>query len=198
MPEPLEYSDVPTPIGTFRIVFQGPTVRIVDLLENGIAQTGLPPGALRRKPPFPAGTPPQQLREYFQRRRDAFDVEVDPETSSEFDRRVWRELGKVPAGHTITYGELARRAGRAGSARAVGGAMRRNPIPVIVPCHRVVGVGGAITGYGLGLWRKRWLLDREGAWPIRSRSAEGPRPRQHTLDQLSELSHRRRATAAAA
>ena len=197
MPEPLEFSDIPTPIGTFRIVYQGSTVRVVDLLENGIAQTGLPPGASRRKPPFPAGSPPQQLREYFQRRRDSFDLDPDPETSSEFDRRVWRELMKVPAGRTITYGELAKKAGRAGSARAVGGAMHRNPIPVIIPCHRVVGFGGSITGYGLGLWRKRWLLDREGAWPIRSRSAEGPRPRQRTLDQLIGTAHRRGPTVAA-
>jgi O-6-methylguanine DNA methyltransferase len=91
----------------------------------------------------------------------------------------------VRAGHTVTYGELARRVGYAGAARAVGGAMRRNPIPIVIPCHRVVGHGGEITGFGLGLWRKRWLLDHEGAWPLKSRSAEGPRPHgQRTLDAL--------------
>ncbi|MGI0054789.1 MAG: methylated-DNA--[protein]-cysteine S-methyltransferase [Thermoplasmata archaeon] len=197
MPAAVEFADVPTPIGTFRIVYLGRSVRVVDLLENGIAQTGLPPGAVRRKPPFPSMSPPRQLSEYFRRVRDTFDLDLDPETSSEFDRRVWRELAKVPAGRTVTYGELARRAQHAGSARAVGGAMHRNPIPVIVPCHRVVGDGGSITGYGLGLWRKRWLLEREGAWPLRSRSAEGPKPRQRTLDQVDRPTPRRRAPAVA-
>lgn len=180
----IEFADVPTPIGAFRIVYQGSSVRVVDLLENGIAQTGVPPGAMRRRPPFPVGSPPRQLSEYFRRKREAFDLEVDPETASDFDRRVWRELFKVPLGETVTYGELARRIGRRGSARAVGGSMHRNPIPIIIPCHRVVGLGGAITGYGLGMWRKRWLLAREGAWPLRARSAEGPRPKQRTLDSL--------------
>jgi methylated-DNA-[protein]-cysteine S-methyltransferase len=183
----VDYADVPTPIGTFRVVYQGPSVRVVDLLENGVAQTGLPPGALRHKPPFPTGSPPRQLQEYFRGKRTDFEVETDPDSASSFDLAVWKALCAIPAGRTTTYGELARRSGYPGAARAVGGAMHRNPIPIIIPCHRVIGVGGSITGYGLGLWRKRWLLDHEGAWPIRSRSAEGPRPRgQRTLDNLTE------------
>jgi methylated-DNA-[protein]-cysteine S-methyltransferase len=183
----VDYADVPTPIGTFRVVYQASSVRVVDLLENGIAQTGLPPGAQRHKPPFPAGSPPRQLQEYFRGKRKDFDLVTDPDSASGFDRAVWKVLCAVPAGHTTTYGELARKSGFPGAARAVGGAMHRNPIPIIIPCHRVIGIGGSITGYGLGLWRKRWLLDHEGAWPIRSRSAEGPRPRgQQTLDRLLE------------
>ena len=185
MVEPLQYSDVSTPIGTFRVVYQGQNVRVVDLLENGVAQTGLPPGASRRKAPFPAGSPPRQLQEYFRGERTRFELTIDPDSDSAFDRKVWEALGRVSAGRTVTYGELARQAGYPGAARAVGGAMHRNPIPIVIPCHRVIGLGGSITGYGLGLWRKRWLLDHEGAWPIRSRSAEGPRPRgQRTLDAL--------------
>ncbi len=198
MAEPLEFADVPTPIGPFRIVYHGSTVTVVDLVENGVAQTGVPPGATRRRPPFPAGSPPRQLSEYFHRKRESFDVDLEPETESEFDRQVWRELVGVRVGSTVTYGELARRVGHRGSARAVGGSMHRNPIPIIIPCHRVVGHGGAITGYGLGLWRKRWLLDREGAWPLRSRSAEGPRPRQRTLDSLAEPPAQRRRSNATA
>lgn len=185
MTAPVEYSDVATPIGTFRIVYQGSSVRVVDLLEHGLAQTGLPVGAVRRKPPFPEGHPARQLSDYFRGRRRAFDVGLDTGSTSAFDRAVYSILSGVPAGKTVTYAELARKAGFPGAARAVGGAMRRNPIPIVLPCHRVVGTGGSITGYGLGLWRKRWLLDHEGAWPIRSRSAEGPRPRgQRTLDAL--------------
>jgi len=187
MAEPLEFSDVPTPIGMFRVTYLGETVRVVDLLEKGVHQTGVPPGAVRRNPPFRAETPPRQLRDYFRGERKNLSVSVEPDTASEFDRAVWKALLAVPAGQTVTYGELAKRAGHPGAARAVGGAMRRNPIPIIIPCHRVVGQGGAITGFGLGLWRKRWLLDHEGAWPLRSRSAEGPRPHgQRTLDALIE------------
>ncbi len=183
MSDPLEVADVSTPIGTFRVAYQGRAVRVVDLLENGVSQTGVPPGALRRKPPFPAGSPPRQLSEYFRGKRAQFDLHVEPDTASAFDRKVWSYLVQVPPGRTVTYGELARRAGFSGSARAVGGAMARNPIPIIIPCHRCIGANGSITGFGLGLWRKRWLLDHEGAWPIRSRSAEGPRGRsQRTLD----------------
>jgi methylated-DNA-[protein]-cysteine S-methyltransferase len=183
----LQFSDISTPIGTFRITYSASSVRVVDLLEKGVEQTGLPNGAVRRNPPFPTGSPARQLREYFRGERRDFEVKVDPDTASSFDRAVWKELCTVRAGHTVTYGELARRVGYPGAARAVGGAMRRNPIPIVIPCHRVVGQGGAITGFGLGLWRKRWLLDHEGAWPLRSRSAEGPRPRgQQTLDALIE------------
>jgi methylated-DNA-[protein]-cysteine S-methyltransferase len=187
MADPIRFSDISTPIGTFRIAYLDSSVRIVDLLENGVAQTGLPSGAVRRNPPFPVGSPPRQLKEYFKGERKEFELEVEPDTASEFDRAVWKELVKVRAGRTVTYGELARRVGYNGAARAVGGAMRRNPIPIVIPCHRVVGEGGAITGYGLGLWRKRWLLNHEGAWPLRYRSAEGPRPHgQRTLDTLGE------------
>ncbi len=190
---PIDVADVPTPIGTFRIVYQGPTVRLVDLLERGIAQSDPPGGAIRRRPPFPKGSPPSELAQYFRRERDAFDVKADPFEGTEFDRRIWKTLLEVPTGATITYAALARRSGVPGAARAVGGAMRRNPIPIVIPCHRVVGSGGSLTGYGLGLWRKRWLLDREGAWPIRARSAEGPRGSTHqrTLDQLTEATTQR-------
>jgi methylated-DNA-[protein]-cysteine S-methyltransferase len=185
MDQPLLFSDVSTPIGTFRITYLGSTVRVVDLLEKGLDQTGVPSGAVRRNPPFPSGSPARQLREYFRGERRDFEVEVEPDSASAFDRAVWRELRTVRAGRTVTYGELARRVGHIGSARAVGGAMRRNPIPIVIPCHRVVGKDGDITGFGLGLWRKRWLLDHEGAWPLRSKSAEGPRPHgQRTLDSL--------------
>ena len=186
MPAPVEFADVATPIGTFRIVYQGRAVKVVDLLEHGVHQTGLPMGATRRKPPVAAGTPPRQLQEYFRGSRKSFEVDLDPDTTSAFDRAVWAKLAAVAAGRTVTYGELARRSGYPGSARAVGGAMARNPIPIVIPCHRVIGTGGSITGFGLGLWRKRWLLDHEGAWPIRSKSADGPRDRaQRTLDTIT-------------
>lgn len=187
MTGPLEAAIVPTPIGPFRVAYQGRDVRVVDLLENGLPETGVPPGAIRRRPPFPAGSPPRQLAEYFRGNRTEFEVDPEPESASAFDRKVWSVLLGVKSGRTVTYAELARRSGFGGAARAVGGSMARNPIPIIIPCHRVVGTNGSITGFGLGLWRKRWLLSHEGAWPLRSRSAEGPRPGgQRTLDGLLE------------
>lgn len=192
MSPPPEFADVPTPIGTFRIVYDGNSVQLIDLLERGLEQTGTPIGARQRKPPYPAGSPPAQLGEYFRGKRSDFEVNLQPMTGSDFDRSVWDSLVRVRPGQTVTYGELARRAGHPGAARAVGGAMHRNPIPVVIPCHRVVGDGGSLTGYGLGLWRKRWLLDFEGAWPLKSKTPEGPRdPAQRTLDDAESSGKRR-------
>lgn len=84
----------------------------------------------------------EQLREYFAGRRDALSLPLDVTAPGEFTGRVWREAGEIPPGMTETYGEIARRAGRRGAARAVGQAMRRNPVPLFIPCHRVVGASG--------------------------------------------------------
>lgn len=177
-------ASVATPVGTFEVVYDGQTVQIIDLAEPGVAQVGIPLGSRPQKPPYPPGSPPRQLKEYFQGRRTAFEVEVAPTVGTDFDRKVWAELLKIPSGETATYGEIARRIGYPGAARAVGGAVGRNPIPIVVPCHRVVGADHTLTGFGLGLWRKRWLLAHEGSWPLKSRSFEGPRHRsQQTLDR---------------
>lgn len=188
-PTPPEVADIASPIGTFRVIYRDHTILDVDLLERGIDPTPLPEGTVRRRAPFPKGSPPEQLAEYFLGRRRQFEVSVEPRIGTAFDREVWNALLRVPAGRTITYGELAKRSGHPGAARAVGGAMHRNPIPIVVPCHRVVGSAGELTGFGLGLWRKRWLLDREGAWPLKAKSIEGPRGSDHqrTLDVDPEV-----------
>lgn len=101
-----------------------------------------------------------QLGEYFAGARRTFDVPLDLR-GSEFQRAVWAALLEIPYGETASYGEIARRVGRPGKARAVGRANGSNPIAVIVPCHRVIGADGTLTGYGGGLERKRLLLDLE-------------------------------------
>ncbi len=107
-----------------------------------------------------------QLDEYFAGARKEFDVPLALE-GNPFEVEVWRELCEIPYGETISYGELARRVGDPGAARAVGVANARNPIAVIVPCHRVIGADGSLTGYGGGLERKRLLLDLEsGVLPL--------------------------------
>lgn len=80
-----------------------------------------------------------------------------------FQARVWRELATTPAGETLSYGEMAKRAGESGAAQAAGVALNRNPIPLVLPCHRVIGADGAMVGFGGGLERKTWLLRHEGA-----------------------------------
>lgn len=104
----------------------------------------------------------EQLVEYFAGRRTTFAVPLQP-VGTPFQRRVWEALRAIPYGTTLSYGELARRLGDVRATRAVGAANGRNPIPIIVPCHRVVGADGSLTGFGGGLDRKRWLLEHEGA-----------------------------------
>jgi len=85
-----------------------------------------------------------------------------------FQRSVWRALRRIAPGHTLSYGALARSLGRGAAARAVGAANGRNPVSIVVPCHRLIGVDASLTGYGGGLWRKRWLLRHEGAASVPS------------------------------
>lgn len=104
----------------------------------------------------------RQLDEYFAGRRTTFDLPLDP-GGTPFQQRVWRALLAIPYGATESYAGLARRIGAPKAARAVGAANGQNPIPIIVPCHRVIGANGDLTGFGGGLPRKRWLLTLEGA-----------------------------------
>jgi methylated-DNA-[protein]-cysteine S-methyltransferase len=101
-----------------------------------------------------------QLDEYFAGTRASFEVALDLEGTA-FQRSVWEALLAIPFGKTESYGELAERIGRPGAFRAVGLANGRNPVSIIVPCHRVIGADGSLTGYGWGTERKRWLLDLE-------------------------------------
>jgi methylated-DNA-[protein]-cysteine S-methyltransferase len=105
----------------------------------------------------------RELDEYFEGRRRTFDLPVDLRGRSEFSLAVLKELAEVPYGEVTTYGSLAARSGRPRAARAVGTIMNRNPIPIVLPCHRVVGSTGSLVGYGGGLERKRQLLDLEHA-----------------------------------
>ena len=103
----------------------------------------------------------RQLSEYFAGTRREFDLPLRLHGTS-FQTRVWRELSNIPFGRTLSYGEMARLIGKPNASRAVGLANGSNPISVIVPCHRVIGADGSLTGYGGGLERKRWLLAHEG------------------------------------
>lgn len=109
----------------------------------------------------------QQLEEWFAGERTAFQLAFELD-GTPFQRRVWAALAEVPYATTVTYGDLAGAAGRPGAARAIGHAVARNPVSIIVPCHRVMGTGGALTGYAGGVSRKRLLLDHEQGVAARS------------------------------
>jgi methylated-DNA-[protein]-cysteine S-methyltransferase len=151
----MRHSTLPTPIG--------PLLLIAD--EDG-ALTGvhLP----NRHPDVLAGErddaalaePRRQLTEYFAAERTAFELRLRPQ-GGPFQLRVWEALQRIPYGETASYGELARELGSPGAARAVGAANGRNPIAIVLPCHRVIGSSGSLTGYAGGLECKRALLDLE-------------------------------------
>jgi methylated-DNA-[protein]-cysteine S-methyltransferase len=101
-----------------------------------------------------------QLEEYFAGARTTFELPLEPEGSA-FQKKVWAALRRIPFGETATYGQIARAIGKPAASRAIGGANHRNPIAIIVPCHRVIGADGSMTGYGGGLRRKRLLLELE-------------------------------------
>lgn len=102
-----------------------------------------------------------ELESYFAGTRNEFEIAIAPEKGTEFQRQVWTELSRIPIGTTITYSELAMRVGRPSAVRAVGAANGRNQIPIIVPCHRVIGANGSLTGFAGGLDLKRQLLEHE-------------------------------------
>jgi methylated-DNA-[protein]-cysteine S-methyltransferase len=104
----------------------------------------------------------EQLRSYFSGKRRSFSLPLAP-VGTAFQQRVWAELRKIPFGETVSYSELARRAGRPSAIRAAGAANGKNPISIVIPCHRVLGLDGSLTGYGGGLEKKRALLALEGA-----------------------------------
>ena len=104
----------------------------------------------------------RQLSEYFEGRRQAFDLRLDDRLMSPFVRKVLRETARVPFGQVSTYGAVAAGIARPSAARAVGAALGTNPIPIVIPCHRIVGVSGRLTGYAGGLHRKEFLLRLEG------------------------------------
>lgn len=151
------YSHVDGPLG--RMIVEGDGEFVTGLfMPAHKGWRGPDAGSREEDGPFAAVR--EQLAEYFAGERREFDVPVKL-AGTPFQRRVWRELGRIPFGTTITYAELGRRVGQPTASRAVGNANGRNPISILVPCHRVVGTAGKLTGYAGGVERKRWLLEWE-------------------------------------
>jgi methylated-DNA-[protein]-cysteine S-methyltransferase len=154
---PLDHAVAPTPIGDLLLLGD----------DDGLAAirfdaADVPAGSARRDDGVLADAA-RQLAEYTAGARTAFDLPLAPRFGGAFERRVWAHVAAIPYGTTTTYGEIAAALDAPGAARAVGAANGRNPLPIVVPCHRVLGARGALTGYAGGLDRKRRLLEHEGA-----------------------------------
>jgi methylated-DNA-[protein]-cysteine S-methyltransferase len=159
MNEIVRWCRIETPLGTVRIVARGDA--IAGVWFDGQKYDAVPDGSWRESPNAPLlRDAARQLKEYFAGRRARFDLALAPQGTA-FQQSVWRAIAKVPAGRTASYGDLARRIGRPSAVRAVGAAVGRNPLSVVVPCHRIVGSDGSLTGYAGGLERKRLLLALE-------------------------------------
>jgi len=153
------FMDRTTPIGLVRIVEQDGAVTRVDLsTSDGFANRES--GQAGTSPLLQAAV--QQLDEYFAGQRTAFELPLRPEGTA-FQRQAWQALCAIPYGETRSYAQQARAVGRPTATRAIGAANGRNPIAIIVPCHRVIGSDGSLTGYAGGEPVKRWLLAHEGA-----------------------------------
>jgi methylated-DNA-[protein]-cysteine S-methyltransferase len=142
--------------GLLRIYFDADPQEQLELLARAA-------GARVLRAPGSVDDARRELDEYFSGRRRSFDLSIDLRGAAPFTAEVLDQLARVPYGQTATYGELASRVGHPRAARAVGTVMNRNPVPIVLPCHRVVGASGSLVGYGGGLERKEQLLRLEGA-----------------------------------
>jgi methylated-DNA-[protein]-cysteine S-methyltransferase len=153
------FSTLHTPIGRLLLVARGDALAGIYMEDHAGAPLN-DAGWIQDEARFRRAR--AQLTEYFEGARTSFDVPMAP-VGTPFQRRVWSALQAIPFAETITYGELARRVGSPGAARAVGRANATNPLSIVVPCHRVTGADGSLTGYAGGEERKRWLLEHERA-----------------------------------
>lgn len=163
----LAYAQIDSPIGTLLLASTGRGLVRVAFAEDDVEQTledlarEISPRIIRsakRLDPVRS-----ELEEYFQGRRRHFDIDLDWRLIGPFGRRVLTATAAIPYGYVSSYQEIAAQAGSPRGSRAAGNALGANPIPIVIPCHRVLRTGGALGGYGGGQERKRWLLEREGA-----------------------------------
>lgn len=140
-----------SPLGIAKITGDQDGICEISILQQGEASAEIP-DVLQN--------PIDQLQEYFQGRRSSFDFKLNPK-GTDFQQKVWKELLNVPFGKTLSYLELSKKLGDVKAIRAVASANGKNPLWIVVPCHRIIGTDGSLTGYAGGLWRKKWLLEHE-------------------------------------
>ncbi len=142
---------IQSPLGITKIVGDENGISVISILQEG---------ELSKTIPNELQEAVTQINEYFDGKRQNFDFKLNPQ-GTEFQKKVWKELLNIPFGKTISYLDLTKKLGDVKAIRAAASANGKNPIWIVVPCHRVIGTDGSLTGYAGGLWRKKWLLEHE-------------------------------------
>ncbi len=155
----METCIIKTPLGYTKIVGDIEGIASVTVLNSEEKETDITPTALEDCA--------RQLKEYFNGERQEFDLKLNPQ-GTEFQKKVWKQLEQIPYGKTCSYLDLSKILGDAKAIRAVANANGKNPLWIIVPCHRVIGSDGSLTGYAGGLHRKKWLLEHESPYKQQS------------------------------
>ena len=144
---------IKTPLGTAKITGNDNGIASISILEEGNITT---------KTPKELKEAVTQLQDYFEGKRTNFDFKLNPQ-GTEFQQKVWQALLEIPFGKTCSYRDLSKKLGDVKAIRAVASANGKNPLWIVIPCHRVIGTDGSLTGYAGGLWRKKWLLEHESS-----------------------------------
>ena len=142
---------IKTPLGTAKIIGDENGIAVISILEEGEVSTSIPKELEETV---------RQLQDYFNGKRNDFNIKINPK-GTEFQQKVWQELLNIPFGKTMSYLDLSKKIGDVKAIRAVASANGKNPLWIVIPCHRVIGSDGSLTGYAGGLWRKKWLLEHE-------------------------------------
>ena len=157
----MEIAYIKTPLGIAKIVGDEKGISVISVSEEGDTRAKLELAKqISNSIPIVLQEAVSQLKDYFEGRRNDFTFKLKP-SGTEFQQKVWRELLEIPFGKTMSYLELSKKLGDAKAIRAVASANGKNPLWIVVPCHRVIGTDGSLTGYAGGLWRKKWLLEHE-------------------------------------
>ena len=154
----METAFIESPLGITKIIGDEYGISIISVLSQGEVSTKIPKNLKECV---------SQLQEYFDGNRNDFTFKMNPQ-GTDFQQKVWQELLNIPFGKTMSYLELSKKLGDVKAIRAVASANGRNPLWIVVPCHRVIGTDGSLTGYAGGLWRKKWLLEHENPSPQQS------------------------------
>lgn len=147
----METAYIKTPLGIAKIIGDAEGISVISILDEGEISNTIPVVLQEAV---------SQLNDYFEGKRNDFTFKLNP-SGTEFQQKVWRGLLKIPFGKTMSYLELSMKLGDVKAIRAVASANGKNPLWIVVPCHRVIGTDGSLTGYAGGLWRKKWLLEHE-------------------------------------
>lgn len=157
----METAFIPSPLGITKIEGDENGIAVICCASSSVAlESVLSEGKVTQKIPVVLQEAVSQLQDYFEGKRTEFTFPLNPQ-GTEFQQKVWQELLNIPFGKTTSYMDLSKKLGDVKAIRAVASANGKNPLWIVVPCHRVIGSDGSLTGYAGGLWRKKWLLEHE-------------------------------------